>query len=209
MISIEESQDLMDRLIYLRETSYLSGGKVDYNRYRNHEKVCVEKFHYLITMHTDKYKSFSNYEDLVQEGFVALLGAMKSYNPNLGNFFYWAHKYIETRIYRQANNHSTIRVPMKVAKINPPHKEKSLPLIVETRPNPETETENREVEQCVKDAVDKLAGIESSIIKMAFGISTNKPMSIHKICKKMKISRMVCITSIHNAIDNLKGTLKI
>lgn len=209
MISIDEAQQLMERLVFLREKSKVSPDADTYNAYTEHENSCIEKFKYLITMHTDRYKNFTNYDDLNQEGYEALLKAMNSYDPTRGNFFWWGHKYIETRICRQANNHSTIRYPMKFAKKNPPHKENSLPLLVEERPNSECFLETEELKQCVNHAVNTLSKKDADLIKMVFGIGSKQPMSINKICKKMKISRPMCLTTIGNALAALKENIKV
>src|SRR5688572_1576285 len=141
MLTEQEAQDLMIKLIDLRgqiQTSEEKSLKKDLQR---HEKICIEKFKYLVTMKTGRYKAFSNYDDLNQEGFEALIKAMNNYNPKKGSFFWWAHKYIDTRISRSANLHTTIRYPLKVAKNTTPHKEAVMPLLIEERYCPDKELE--------------------------------------------------------------------
>src|ERR1700690_2536210 len=139
MLTELEAQDLMIKLIDLRskvkEDASL-GAEI-----RAHEKICIEKFKYLVTMKTGRYKIFNNYEDLNQEGYEALIKAMKNYNPKKGSFFWWAHRYIDTRISRSANLHTTIRYPLKVAKNNAPHKESVMPLLIEENYCPDKELE--------------------------------------------------------------------
>jgi RNA polymerase sigma factor (sigma-70 family) len=67
----------------------------------------------MVLIHTRKYIKFPNYEDLQQEGRIAILSAMKSYVVGKGMFFHWAHQYIKTKIARTANKHSDVNYPMK------------------------------------------------------------------------------------------------
>src|SRR5579864_8903493 len=112
MLTEQEAHDLMIKLIDLRNQFAETGDSKVEAALKRHEKECIEKFRYLVTMKTGRYKSFSNYEDLNQEGLEALTKAMKNYNPKLGIFFWWAHKYIDTRIARSANLHTTFRFPL-------------------------------------------------------------------------------------------------
>src|SRR6202046_3279692 len=101
MISHQEAQQLMSEFVRLRKKAK-SNPKYKFELQKI-ENLCMEKFRYLVTMRTNRYKNFSNHEDLIQEGYEALLKAMNSYNPNKGNLFWWIHKYIDTRISRSAN----------------------------------------------------------------------------------------------------------
>lgn len=206
MLTRKEAESLMKELITLRKQIKKDKSLVE--QYNKHQKLCMEKFRYLITMHTDRYRGFFNYEDLNQEGFEALLKAMKNYNPAKGSFFWWAHKYIETRISRTANLHTTIRYPLKYAKTHIPHKETNLPILVE-KSCPDKSLENIEIQKIIQLAMKRLNKQQKKVVKLAFGFTGDKPMSISKICKKMKISRLSCMRSMTGAIDILKDNIKL
>ena len=176
---------------------------------QEHETKCMEKFKYLVTMKTSRYKTFSNYEDLNQEGFEALIKAMKTFKPNRGSFFAWAHKYIGTRISRSANLHTTIRFPLKVAKNNTPHKETIIPLQIEERFCPDKELEQSQSTLAVQQAFTFLNANQKEIINLAYGFSGDKPMSINKICKKLNISRLHCLKTINGALSIMRDKIKI
>lgn len=199
----------MAKLIDLREqvkTGEDPKIKVALNK---HEQICMEKFRYLVTMKTGRYKAFSNYDDLNQEGFEALIKAMNNYNPKKGSFFWWAHKYIDTRISRSANLHTTIRYPLKVAKNNTPHKESVMPLLIEERYCPDKELEESQSVHAIQGAISKLSDSQREIINLAYGFDGDKPMSINKICKKLGISRLSCIKTINSALSTMKENIKI
>lgn len=208
MLTEQEAQDLMTTLIDLRAKAKDGDSKI-ISELKKHEAVCMDKFRYLVTMKTGRYKAFSNYEDLNQEGFEALVKAMNNYNPKKGSFFWWAHKYIDTRISRSANLHTTIRYPLKVAKAATPHKESVMPLLIEERYCPDRELEDSQTTEAIHGAVSLLSPEQRQVINLAFGFEGDKPMSINKICKKLSISRLSCIKTINSALSTMKENIKI
>jgi len=209
MLTIEESQELIEEFIRLKQIVTANESKENKLAFKNHEKLCFEKFKYLITMRTYKYKTFSNYEDLNQEGMTALIKAMKNYNPKLGNFFWWCHKYIETRISRSANLHTAIRYPLKFTKTTIPHKESDMPLLIDDSICSEKKLENAEVIASVKHTMSSLNNEQKQIINWFYGLNGEKSLSINKISKKLDISRLNCIRSIDYIINIIKENIKI
>lgn len=209
MIEEKEAQDLMINFIKLREETKNSDDAKLHIKFKKHEQLCIEKFKYLVTMKTGRYKAFGNYEDLNQEGFEALIKAMNNYNPNKGSFFWWAHKYIDTRISRSANLHTTIRFPLKVAKETAPHKESVLPTLIEERYCPDKELEEFQTLSLIEEAMTALTEEQKTIINLVYGFSGDKPLSIAKICKQLNISRSSCQKSINVALNILKDRIKL
>jgi RNA polymerase sigma factor (sigma-70 family) len=204
MIQIEESQQLMAKFIKLRAIAEETKSAKDIAKFKKHERLCVEKFEYLITMRTWKYKSYDNYEDLNQEGMEALTKAMKNYNPRRSIFFFWAHSYIATRISRAASAHTTIRYPLKIAKTNPPHKERDMPIMLDEKQVPDLQLECAQTTLSLYNTVNSLNNQQKEIINLVFGLTGDKPMSINKICKKLSISRVNCIKEIDIALSEMK-----
>ncbi len=209
MLTEQEAQDLMAKLVDLKNQVKNSDDSKIRQELSRHEKKCISQFKYLVTMKTGRYKSFSNYDDLNQEGFEALIKAMKTYNPKKGSFFAWAHNYIGTRISRSANLHTTIRYPLKVAKEHTPHKEAIMPLIIEERYCPDKELEDLQTNQIIQSAFEYLTDQQKQIINLAYGLDGEKPFSINKICKKLGISRLNCIKVINNALTSMKENIKV
>lgn len=193
----------MEKFIALREKA-ANGTPEDERAFRQHERICINKLQYLITMKTGKYKSFSNYEDINQEGYEALVKAMKNYNPKLGNFFWWCHRYIDTRIARSANMHTAIRYPMKVAKTIVPHKENNMPLMIEDKRCPDKEFEENQKYKSIQRGFSKLNEEQKEIISLVFGFDNEGSISINKICKRKNITRLHCLKIIKSAISVMR-----
>lgn len=208
MISMKEAQELIGKFVVLRNKTK-SKNIQDIQAFKAHERICIEKFQYLVAMRTEKYRGFHNYDDLNQEGYEALIKAMKNYDIKRGNFFWWAHKYISTRISRSANLHTTIRYPLKYAKTNPPHREAILPLLIEYRFCPDKDLDNVEIAKIISDAMLHLNRQQRKVMKLIFGLTGDKPYSVNKICKTMNISRMRCLQTIDIAMDILKQHIKL
>lgn len=208
MLTEKESQDLIQKLISLRNTYELTKSSNDLNVLKKHEDLCIQKFKYLVSMKTAKYKKFSNYEDLNQEGFFALIKSMQNYNPKLGIFFWWAHKYIDTRIARKANLHSTIRYPLKFAKDNMPHKESYMPNVIEEQYCPDKQLEISENLKIIDEAMSLLNDEQKQIVDLFYGLTENKKMSINKICEKLNISRSHCLKTLSASLKIMKSNIK-
>jgi RNA polymerase sigma factor (sigma-70 family) len=207
MLTEQEAQNLIVKYIELKDKVKTS--KKISNEFKKHESICVKKFSYLVTMRTNRYKKFSNYEDLNQDGFEALFHAMNNYNPSKGSFFWWAHKYISTSIYRKANLHSTIRYPLKFAKNNIPHKEYTMPLLLEEFNCPDKQMENAQLYFNLENAFKTLSCEQKNVINLAYGLEQNKPMSINKICKTLNISRVNCLKYLDSAINTMYDNIKL
>jgi RNA polymerase sigma factor (sigma-70 family) len=210
MLTIEKSQELIGTLLHLRLKAVNNQQVIkEKNKF---ERECIKHFEYLVTSKLSKYKQFSNYDDLYQEGMVALVSAMKTYDPTTGGlFFWWAHKYIDTRISRCANQHTTIRVPLHEATKNTPHKvsldcvkqftskmQKSESFVFSG--TPENAYETKEFYTNLNKACKHLSDRQKNILFHHFGFSDEKFTHID-MCKKLNITRSKYNHELKDAIS--------
>lgn len=211
MLTEQEAQDLIINLIKMRN-EIKSSDHPDpelVKRFKKHQNLCVEKYKYMVTMRTSRYKAFSNYDDLNQEGYEALTKAMANYDPKKGSVFWWIHKYVDTRISRSANLHTTIRYPLKFAKGNTPHKESVMPTLIEEHNCPEKQLETSELNSQIEGAMSKLNPNQKQIISLAYGLDGDKPLSINRICKQLNLSRSLVIKTLNGSLDLLKNSIAL
>ena len=131
----EKISDLLTKLVMLRRKCAKSKRSVKLRKeFELVQSQCAKELDYLVEARTRRYKSFSNYDDLRQDGRLALYLALQSYEPEKGDFYWWANKYIKTKISREANRHSTIKIPLKHTKYVTPYKVSQLPIIVDKEP---------------------------------------------------------------------------
>jgi RNA polymerase sigma factor (sigma-70 family) len=176
------------------------------------QSECTKELEYLVEARTRRYRGFANYEDLRQDGRIALYRALQTYIPEKGDFFWWANKYIKTKISREANRHSTIKVPLKHAKTMQPYKVSQLPVIIDVGPSALESIASDESAVLIRNAVEKLPEDQRRVIKLHYemggGTDNRRELfSIGKICDKLNISRMNCVKLLNEAKKTLKREL--
>lgn len=203
-----EIENLLDKMVTLRIKCETSKSNKLHTSLNDIQNQCIKQLNYLVEDRASKYKGFSNYEDLCQDGRLALYRALQTYKPEKGNFFWWANEYVKTKLSREANNHSTIKIPLKKAKDIKPHKENTIPIIVDSS-NALEKMETHETSLKIKNAINKLPNKQKKIINLHFemGLDPNNDSTAVKICKKMKISRMSFLKLLDKAKENLKVEL--
>lgn len=211
MIKQDEAQELIEKYINLKAEAE-NNPKIK-AELKKHEELCVRKFSYIVYMKTVKYRKFFNYDDLNQEGFLALSKAMNNYNPQRGSFFWWAHKYIDTRIARQANRYTAIRYPLRFSKVSPPFKERTI-IEGHTKNNvdwatPEKKLEDMQMNTALYETLPKLSNQEREIISMKFGLMDRTPMSVNSICQKLQIDRNNCLSILRKAKNIIRENIKL
>lgn len=203
----EEIDEYAKELIRLRDKFQKSKRIALKQKYLEYQRFCMEKFKYLVTIRVSKYRKFSNYKDLEQDGFEALILALRTYNPNKGSFTWWADKYISTRVSRAANTHSTIRFPLKKAKEIKPFKTTSIPIIVDTRPDALESIQTSEEVNELRNAIQELPENHQKLIKLIYGFQGMEPHSIGDALKTLCLSRPQCLKLLEEAKHQLKEKL--
>lgn len=201
-IEEKEALPLLEKLVMLRE-----GSKTDKSlmlEYREHEAFCADIFDYIVVSRASRYKTFANYQDLIQEGRIALLYSLRNFDLAKGSFFWWANQYVKTKMSREANRHSTIKIPIKHAKTMTPYKMSSIPVMIVSK-TPESDAEFNQALHKISVAVEMLPENQKNIIKLN-GLE-NK--SINKISKMLKMSSPNCIKLLSEARNNLRNNLKL
>jgi RNA polymerase sigma factor (sigma-70 family) len=203
-------KELLERLVSLRDKA--KKNKKLKTELKQAESDCLQTFDYLVDLRTRRYKGFSNYDDLRQDGRIALCRALQTYKPEKGDFFWWCNKYIKTKISREANRHSTIKIPLKHAQKEQPYKVTQLPVIIDEDLNALENITRDEVVALVRNAVEKLPEEQRKVITLHYELSgsiNNRRdlFSIGNICKQLNISRMSCIKLLSEAKKSLRKEL--
>jgi DNA-directed RNA polymerase specialized sigma subunit len=147
---------------------------------KKQENTCIKEFDYIVKLGASKYKAFNNYQDLLQEGRIALMSALKTYEEAKGDIFWWCHKYVDTKIYRKANKHFVVDIPLVKAKsmeikslyLDNLNYSKSSTCIEES--NVDSIYENSEKIAILKKAIDSLDENQKSIVKKYLASDLNK-----------------------------------
>lgn len=205
-MTIEESHAIIEKFIEYRTLAEKNQSPQDIQKFKKYERECIEKFQYLVLMKVARYRNFHNYEDLLQEGLDALTRGMKTYKRERGNLFWWLHKYIDTRISRCANLHTTIRFPLRYARQVTPRRESIIPTmnLVDISRSPQDNAESREVLSKLGKQIPHLSSEQQRLISLVYEDTGEGAGSITRACERMGISRPACIKMLNTIFATLK-----
>lgn len=203
----EEINDIAIEYINLRTISEETNDIEDIKKFKAYQNYCANRLKPLVLRHVAKYKKFSNYPDLQQDGFEALLMSLNTFNPNKGIFGYWAKQYIKTRVCRSANAHSTIRIPIKKAKEMRPYKISTIPIQIDTNPTPSETFETSEKSSNIYDAIDLLSDAQQDVINMTYGFNGNRENTAGKVMDRLSLTRPQYTKLLYAARDNIRKHL--
>lgn len=187
VLSNDEIDSIAKKFISLRKKAKLSKNYND--QYLQYQSYCISKLKFLVLYRVSKYKKFSNYQDLEQDGYEALLMALKTYDHKKGAFSWWAGKYIATKVVRSANAHSTIHMPMKSAKDIRPFKTSIIPTIIDNALDAEQLLEQKQNAKHIQKAILNLSPELQPIINLVYGLNGSQAMPINFILKYLNLSR--------------------
>ena len=180
----------------------------------NQEKIVYDKFEYIISSKTYRYKQFHNYEDIRQEAFDALFKALLTYKEKKGSIFWWINKYVDTRVKRVANKHAVIRVPIVAASTQPPMQEQITSKIMKERFNAQESAEemytNQQLIKNITKACEKLPKQNVDMLFDYFGLNENfSPKTVAQISEETHIPKNVVQKTINTSIKELKNLCQI
>lgn len=188
MLSENEAQDLFNKYVELKK---LSETDSSYERkLARHKNLMISQFSYIIESKTAKYKKFSNYQDLYQDGCEALMMAVKTYSPQKGSIFWWMHKYIGTKISRCANAHSAMKTSIKRASKGEIPRRDELPINMTDSITPYDLFNSEESKKIVKDRLEKLSTDDYKLITQFYNIEDHN-LDMKALKTQNKISKII------------------
>lgn len=171
-------------------------------KYQAKYNECLRKLDFLVIMFCRKYVSFDNYEDLLQDGRIALMKAIDTYKIGSSNFYYWSKRYISTRVARRANKHSTINISLKDSKNTRPIKV-SMPNM-RSSIDVHDDVSYMEHRDMLYNIVDTLPDPQ----KEAIGLKLRGGYTLSEISSTMKLSKNECSRLIASAETNICNRMR-
>ena len=210
MITDEKAYEMMVIFHQLRKLAEKTKKPADILKYERYVSDCLERLRYFVQHKTYRYAKFANYEDLNQEGMMALLKAMQTFDPaKKRSFFYWASLFVKTRVSRSANSHAVIRFPMHVAKQQKPHREVKMPLLFSSDESQEEAYEQKEIRREIMSAIATLPKPEAAVVTLYYGLDGEEPMSITGISRRTKMNHVLCVQALERAVETLGDRIEL
>lgn len=203
-IKFEEIDEIANKYLELRKKA--SHSEQDNKIFKDYQNFFYSKIRYVVDAKVAKYKQFSNYSDLRQEGFEAVLIAFNSFQSDKGTFSYWADRYLKTRISRKANAHSTIKIPLHEIKNKKPFKTNEIPVMADKDGTPLDNLGQKEIQNIVKTAIQSLSELPRRVLMMKHGISV-RPKQTQEIMAELSISKKEYNQILKEANEKLKEIL--
>ncbi|KKN34726.1 hypothetical protein LCGC14_0790700 [marine sediment metagenome] len=108
-----ETFKLFEQIDELKESGDLPDEVLNREIAAIHSNI-VERLSFLVYSNCKMYRKFPNYEDLVQEGYIGLLRAVRKFDRNLfPNFFVYSERWIRHSVKRAASRFDIVYNPNK------------------------------------------------------------------------------------------------
>lgn len=202
----EDDKKLLIEFVAAREKFKKRKTKNNIANYESLRELCCKTFDHIVEGRAGKYKQFSNYEDLKQDGRLALLAALNSFYPDKGSFMFWANRYIKTRLSRQANKHSVLKIPLKKARNIQPFKVSKMPEESYV-PDIGGDLDKEYWKTQIHNILSTLPKDQKIAAEVLFYTENSIKNSKTLICNELKISLDECISLINLTKERLKNEL--
>lgn len=176
-----ETMKLFEEIDEMKEANTLTQEVLAKEINAIHSKI-VEKLAFLVYSNTRMYRKFPNYEDLVQEGFIGLLRAVRKFNHKLfPNFFVYSERWIRHSVKRAASRFDIVYNPNKSRVV---YAEPSdLGLEEEINDTPENVFFNNERSDRIEKVLCDFPDRDREIVKRIFGLGEyhHQPQTLREI----------------------------
>ena len=140
----------------------------------------VENLSFLVYSNTKMYRKFPNYDDLVQEGFIGLLRAVRKFDRNLfPNFFVYAERWIRHCVKRAASRFDVVYNPNKQRVVYAEPAEVGKEEEVEV--TPEEIFFAKEATSKIEEVLNDFPTRDREIVKRIFGLGEYDPHTLREI----------------------------
>ena len=167
------------------------------------DKIVVD-CSFLVYSTAKSYKRFSNYEDLIQEGFVGLVRAVRKFNYRLfPNFFIYAERWIRHNIKRGASRFDIIYSPDRTRVVygEKPETVDDFGLVAEQ----ENHFYDKETKSKLQLVLNSLSGREKDIVERIFGLNNHPPQTLREIGPVYNLTHERIRQIKNEAINKLKN----
>jgi len=166
----------------------------------------VNDLSFIVHNQAKMYKKFPNYCDLVQEGFIGLLKAVRKFDPTLcSNFFFYCERWIRHSIKRAASRFDVVYCPDKKRVIytglNEPNEEAAIS-------NPEEEYANKEIIYKIRTMLNDFSDRDREIVEKIFGFDS-APQTLRSIGPKYNLTHERIRQIKNQVISRLKKSVEL
>lgn len=161
----------------------------------------IVKLSFLVHGQTRIYRSFPNYEDLVQEGFLGLLKAVRKFDCNAyANFFAYAEQWIRHSVKRAASRFDVVYNPNKTRVVYSEPDENE----IDFDADPEEIWFDKEKKNGIEKILNEFPERDREIVNRIFGLGGHDPQTLREIGPQFNLTYERVRQIKNNVMDKLK-----
>lgn len=162
----------------------------------------VDKMKFLVYSNARPYRKFSNYEDVVQEGFVGLIRSVHKFKWSLfPNFFVYSNQWVRHYTKRAASRFDVMFNPNKSRVVySEPDENKSIP----AEDTPDGIFFRQERANGVNEILNHFPDRDKEIVRMIFGLGGYKPQTLRKIGSRFNLTHERVRQIKNNVLNKLR-----
>ena len=203
-ISNDEVINLFKEADQVKKNSTLSQKQIDAQTKIIHEKIFKE-LSFLAYNNARPYKKFSNYEDLVQEGLIGLLKAIRRYDyTRYPNFFLYAAQWIRHSVKRSASRFDIVYNPDRKRVVYAEVTTDANGKEEEDPTTPEDAFFAKEIQIRVREVLNDFSARDREIVKRIFGLDEQAPQTLREIGPDFDLTYERIRQIKNNVISKLK-----
>lgn len=201
IVSNSEIMDMFKEIDEFRLESDLTPEKLE-EAVRRKQDLIVEKLSFLVYSNARPYRNFPNYDDLVQEGFVGLIKAVRKFEwHRFPNFFVYSNQWIRHSVKRSASRFDVVYNPNKNRVV---YSEPDETEVIPADEGPEEVFFSQEK----VDSIDKILGDfpdrDREIVQRIFGLGGFKPQTLREIGPQFNLTYERVRQIKNNVINKLR-----
>lgn len=178
-MSNSQAMELFKKAEEIKSGTALTQEEIDKRVKAIHDQL-VTKLSFLVYSNARAYIKFPNYEDLVQEGYIGLLKAVRKFDyTRFPNFFVYAEQWVRHGIKRSASRFDVVYSPTKERVVYAEPAELGIEESDEFTPEDVFFSKER-VEQ-ISQVLDDFPERDREIVQRIFGLGGFKPQTLRDI----------------------------
>jgi RNA polymerase sigma factor (sigma-70 family) len=200
IISNADIMDMFKSIDDFKESSNLSQDKIEVAVIERQDKI-IAKLSFLVYGQTKRYRSFSNYDDLVQEGFIGLVKAVRKFQwHRFPNFFVYSDQWIRHYVKRAASKFDIVYNPNKdrVVYAEPGEDE------ADPNETPDEILFTQERRASISKILNEFSDREREIVQKIFGLNGSLPETLREIGPQFNLTHERVRQIKNNVLNKLK-----
>lgn len=205
LISNADIIDMFKNIDEFRKNSGLSQDKIDLIEIEKQDEI-IKKLSFLVYHQAKQYRGFPNYDDIVQEGFIGLLKAVRRFEwERFPNFFIFSEQWIRHYIKRAASRFDVVYSPNKSRVIYAEPDENE----IDESDGPEEILFTQERKESISKVLGEFSKRDREIVQKIFGLDQDNSQTLREVGPQFNLSYERVRQIKNNILNKLKKNEKM